>query len=441
MKTPIYDMVARYAESKVVRAHMPGHKGKGDIEKLDITEITGADSLYEANGIIAESEGYAGELFGADTFYSTEGSSLCIRAMMALCAKYSGEERPLILAGRNAHKTFLSAVALLDLDVEWLMPKSTDGYLSCSVSAQDVERAIEDSERPVTAVYLTSPDYLGNICDIEGIAKACHKRGVILAVDNAHGAYLKFLDISRHPIDLGADVCCDSAHKTLRAITGAAYLHVSKKAPNFFAENVKGAMALFGSTSPSYLILRSLDRLNPYLAESYRSELSDCVKRISAMKERLTWDGYTLMGSEPLKLSVCAKEYGYTGTVLASMLEDNGIFCEFCDGDNLVLMLSPDNGEEDIQKIERVLLSIPKKERIVSDRPQYTSPKKAMSIREAMLSRSETLPVEMCLGRILASPTVSCPPAVPILVSGEVIDEEALKRFEYYGIDKCSVVI
>ena len=441
MKTPICDMTAQYARSGAVRAHMPGHKGMGDMEKFDITEITGADSLYEAKGIITESEGYAGEIFGGDTFYSTEGSSLCIRAMMALCAKYSGDEHPLVLAGRNAHKTFLSAVALLDLDVEWLMPEHTHGYLSCPISAKDVEAALEGAARPVAAVYLTSPDYLGGICDIEGIAQVCHSHGVILAVDNAHGAYLKFLDKSRHPLDLGADMCCDSAHKTLPAITGAAYLHISKSAPAFFAQSAKEAMALFGSTSPSYLILQSLDRLNAHLCDSYKIKLSECVRRIEVMKERLTLGGYSLMGDEPIKLSIDTKAYGYTGEELSAVLESNGIFCEFSDKDNLVLMLSPNNSDEDMDKIENALLSIPKKEPIISQPPEYKQPEKAMSVRKAMLSPSENLPIDKCIGRTLTAPTVSCPPAVPIVVSGEIIDGNALERFKYYGIKKCSVVI
>ena len=153
MKTPIVDFVKKYAEnSDTVRMHMPGHKGVSLLESntagaktkiqpqtsidgfghtigitgpemYDITEIPGADSLYEADGIIAESENYASELFGARTFYSTEGSSLCIRAMLYLAMVNRGMRKPWILAGRNAHKTFLSAVALLDLDVEWLYPK------------------------------------------------------------------------------------------------------------------------------------------------------------------------------------------------------------------------------------------------------------------------------------------------------------------------------
>ena len=441
MKTPICDMVTRYSESRAVRAHMPGHKGNGALEQMDITEISGADSLYEACGIIAESESYAGDIFGAHTFYSTEGSSLCIRAMMALCAKFSGEKRPLILAGRNAHKTFLSAAALLDLDVEWLTSEESVGYLSCKVSAKDVERALDNMDRQVAAVYLTSPDYLGNICDIEGIAEVCHKRNVILAVDNAHGAYLKFLESSAHPIDLGADVCCDSAHKTLRAITGAAYLHVSEKAPEMFVNGAKNAMSLFGSTSPSYLILRSLDKLNPYLAESYRRDLADFVVKTEALKKSLASAGYILGGDEPLKISIRVKEYGYIGSQIASLLEEKNIFCEFCDDDNLVLMLTPDNTDEDIKRIEEAFVSIPQRERITTDIPIYVSPRRAMSIREAMLSRCEELPVEECLGRVVAAQMAACPPAVPILVSGEIIDSDAIERMKYYGIEECSVVI
>ena len=104
MKTPIFDFVKRYAESGNIRMHMPGHKGLGDTERFDITEIPGADSLYEASGIIAESEKNAGELFGANTFYSTEGSSHAIRAMLYLAGLCSGG-RCRVLAARNVHKT------------------------------------------------------------------------------------------------------------------------------------------------------------------------------------------------------------------------------------------------------------------------------------------------------------------------------------------------
>ena len=217
MKTPIYDFVRKYAESDSVRLHMPGHKGQKNSKKrntgceiYDITEISGADSLYEAEGIIKKSEDNASKIFGAPTFYSTEGSSLAIRAMLYLCSLYAAErgERPYILAARNAHKTFVSAAVLLDFDLEWIMSDSTS-YLSCPVDAERLRERFSSAERLPTAVYLTSPDYLGNVQDIEEIARACHDFDVLLLVDNAHGAYLKFLSPSRHPIDLGADVVCE----------------------------------------------------------------------------------------------------------------------------------------------------------------------------------------------------------------------------------------
>ena len=153
MKTPIIDFVSEYNQKNTLRLHMPGHKGKEllGFEKYDITEIKGADSLFEASGIICESEKNASGIFGCNTFYSTEGSSLCIRAMLHLAVM--GKKSPLILAGRNSHKTFLSAAALLDFDVRWIYPNEKSGYLSCNVSAEDVEREILSLHKNPTAVY------------------------------------------------------------------------------------------------------------------------------------------------------------------------------------------------------------------------------------------------------------------------------------------------
>ena len=218
MNTPIVDFVKRYAASEALRLHMPGHKGAGSlgVESLDLTEIEGADVLYHEDGILRESQRNATALFGTKkTVYSAEGSSLAIRAMLYL-AKLAGNGN-CILAARNAHKTFMTAAALLDLDVQWLY--SSGSLLSCPISTQDLESALQKT-KPI-AVYITSPDYLGNVADIQGLAEVCHRYGTYLLVDNAHGAYLHFLD--RHPMDLGADLCCDSAHKTLPVLTGGAY--------------------------------------------------------------------------------------------------------------------------------------------------------------------------------------------------------------------------
>lgn len=444
MDTPICDFVRAYARSGALRLHMPGHKGEGPLglEALDITEIPGADSLYEADGVIAGSEANASTLFGAPTFYSTEGSSLCIRAMLALAQRHAASQgrRPVIAAGRNAHKTFLSATALLDLPVRWLMPGDAQSYLSCALSAAELEAQLGAMDEPPAAVYLTSPDYLGNTVDIAALAAVCHRRGALLLVDNAHGAYLRFLPQSRHPIDLGADLCCDSAHKTLPVLTGGAYLHLSPRVPQALRAQAKDALALFGSTSPSYLILQSLDAANRTLAEGYRARLADFLPRVQRAKDALRAQGYALCGDEPLKLTLRTKPYGYRGAELASLLQARGVVCEFADPDFLVMMLTPEVGESGLARMVDALAAVPRRDAIAEEPPAFCPAERVMSIREAMLSPGERVPVEASRGRVLASASVGCPPAVPVLVCGERIDAHAIACFRYYGIRECTVV-
>ena len=445
MKTPIADFVKRYAESDSLRLHMPGHKGRGCLgfEHLDITEISGADSLYEASGIILESEENASKLFGCSTYYSTEGSSQCIRTILYLACIHAKEKgmRPVVLAARNVHKTFLSAAALLDFDVRWIYPAEGDTYISCCITADMVEEHIKKSDIKPTAIYLTTPDYLGYIDDIAGIAQVCRDNDVLLLVDNAHGAYLKFREYSEHPVDLGAHMCCDSAHKTLPTLTGGAYLHISDDMHTVFGRRqIKNALAMFSSTSPSYLILQSLDLTNAYLADGYKEKLSSFIDRVDETKCLLFEAGYELCEDEPLKITVDAKKYGYRGTELAELLYSRNIVCEFADPDYLVLMLTPEIGIEGLSMLEKALLTIPRREAIKEPVPKIHICQKVMDIRDAMLSPCEAVKVEDSVGRILASPSVGCPPAVPIVVCGEKIDETAVKVFKYYGIEYCDVV-
>lgn len=445
MNTPIYDFVRQYIDSGFGRLHMPGHKGKCLLgcEALDITEIAGADDLYEPNGIIAASERNASALFGSSaTLYSTEGSSQCIRAMLQLAVQNRRVpgQKPLILAGRNAHKSFLYACALLGIQAEWLWPEDTSGLLwNCPVSPQGLLQRLNSMPRTPDAVYITSPDYLGQLADISALAKICHARNIPLLVDNAHGAYLHFLETPCHPLDLGADLCCDSAHKTLPALTGSAYLHLGSGA-SALQEQARQALALFGSTSPSYLILQSLDLVNQVLSDRLPAQLQTLAGDLALRRESLTRAGVQLLPGEPLKLTVHTAAMGLTGIQAADYLRRQNLEPEFADRDCLVCMLSPGNSQAELDRLEQALLSLPKGSPLTLQERRFIPLTAAMSIRDACLAPSEELPLDKAAGRICAAPAVSCPPAVALAVSGEILTAEALALFRQCGIDSVRVV-
>lgn len=464
MRTPVADFIDSYIARDGVRAHMPGHKGAGPlgVEVRDITEIAGADVLSESVGILGESQQNACTLFGTGaTLYSTEGSSLAVKAMLYSvmmhwkhCVKEMEYSRPFILAARNVHRAMLDGCALLDLDLEFIRSGKAQGLCSAVVTAQEVEQSLKACGQLPAAVYLTSPDYLGVQSDIAAIAEVCHKYGTMLAVDNAHGAYLAFLEADKHPIHLGADICCDSAHKTLPVLTGGAYLHLHENIVSEILDSARKGLTMFGSTSPSYLILQSLDLCNVYLEQKFRGELAECVEKVWQFKKAAGDRGLHIMEGEPLKIVIDTGASGYDGEEIAGELREFacctekrkrfGIECEFADHHTVVFMMSPQNGQEDWQMLYRWL-----------DRTRLLKPGKAfapaktlgeehavrrMTIREAVFAESEIIPVREAEGRILAQETVSCPPAIPIAVSGEEIDRNMIRVFEEYGIRDISVV-
>lgn len=420
MNTPIADFVRGYAASGAVRLHMPGHKGVPLLgcEPFDITEIAGADSLYEADGIIAASEKNAAALFGAGrTLYAAEGSSQCIRAMVFLAVTYRRQDAaPRIAAARNAHKAFLYALALAGAEPVWLWPEERSSACSCRLTPEQWEEALSRMQPKPCAAYVTSPDYLGGQADIAGIAAVCRKHDIPLLADNAHGAYLHFLPEPQGPLDLGAAMCCESAHKTLPVLTGGAYLHIAAGAPSDLGLHAREAMALFGSTSPSYLIMQSLDLCNRCLSdEGYLYRLHTVVKAVEALRGCLTEQGWHVLGSDPLRLTLRCD-----GPAAAARLRAGGIEPEYADRDVLVLMASAETGAEELFKVAEVLgrNDLPAPEPI---RFPQTPPETVCTPAQALFAPCETIPVGQSCGRICGAPSVSCPPAVPVVVSGERI--------------------
>ncbi len=424
------DFLKRYAESGILRCHMPGHKGEPpeDIPELspayrmDITEIAGADSLFEANGILLAGEKRTAAIYGSGSCcWSAGGSTLCIQAMLA---KMRMEGRT-VLAPRTVHRSFLNSCVLLGLDVRWLFPRQ-DGIIGGTYALSDFETALKEMEHP--CVYVTSPDYLGNRMDIGALSRLCRQFHAPLLVDNAHGAHLAFLSENCHPMALGADFCCDSAHKTLPALTGAAVLHCRRAED---AREMKGYMQMFGSTSPSYLILQSLESCTAFLKREGAQVIRETEQKALALRERLSGQ-YECLGDDPFHLTIACN-----GVDLAAQLRGRRVECEYSSRDCIVLLLSA--GFQNFGRLEQALLHCHPKPPIPMP-PCPQAPISAMSMRAAALAPYEVIPLRRAEGRICGPVQVPCPPAVPLAVSGEVLDRAWLDMMAFCGLRETAVV-
>ena len=304
------------------RFHMPGHNGWAN--PFDITEIDGAGDLYSTAGLIAESEQAYSRFSenGAYTIYSAGGSTLCIQTMIALL-KSKGVTS--IAAYNDYHVALKNACDLLEvklLETPNEIPPHTE------------------------ALWVTSPTYLGDIKDIENIAEQCRKNGTLLAVDNAHGAHL----FTNHPMLLGADICNDSAHKTLPCLTGGAFLHIKESFAS--KQEAKEAMFRFGSTSPSYLILASLEQSAEYLNTKAEADFKKLAKTYKELDELAAKNGFEQQPKNNDVTKFILHKNGKSGADIATALRSHKIEPELVGEQFVLLMLSPFNKKKDYKKLK-----------------------------------------------------------------------------------------
>lgn len=431
---------------------MPGHKGMlppplDGVAPFDITEIYGADSLYEASGVIAETEQAYAKLYKTNaSLLSAGGSTLCIQTMLALALKPGNR----FICVRGAHVSLINTCALLDLEPVWIWPEIDPATrLPLAIDAAVLDRAFHENQ-DVRAVYITSPDYFGVLADIAAISAVCRKHGAPLLVDNAHGAHLKFLPspsqglsllqgLSLHPIDLGADMCADSLHKTLPVLTGGALLHIRK--PEFIPD-AKRRMAMFGSTSPSYLIMLSCDMALSWLKNEATPAIKETCAEVSRLKTLAVERGFGIPSGniDPMRLSLGFAQMGYSMEEFSAFVRENGVEPEYVSSGFCVFMTSPRNSYEDFSRLELIIKTLTRKAPIHPDGTEIPVPERIMSIREAVFAKAEIIPVDLSPGRIAASIVSPCPPGVPVAVPGEKITQFAAAAFKNSGASYINVV-
>ncbi len=443
-----YEILKKYRNLGFSSFHTPGHKSnffsKYDLVSLDLTELPVTDSLYEASGIIKELEAEISEFYGSGaSFISCGGNTLCIQAMIRLVAR-AGDT---ILCDRVVHRSAVSAMGLLDINTVWIKRKICEkSGLASEIDIYDLEKKLKNTKN-VKAVYLTSPSYHGILQNIQEISKICKKHDILLLVDNAHGSHLKFFDL--HPLDLGADITCDSAHKTLPVLTGGAWLHINKnnKLNEKLIKNAKSAMALFGSTSPSYITMASISICVEWLKKNSKQDFFSLKKRVSKIN-LLAQDKNIFLVSDylitdPTRIVLGVFNIGYTGFEFAQRLREFNIEPEFCDENYVVLIPSPFNTKKDWEKLENFIRNIkiksPKKLDTIDSNLEFNNQK--MSISNALLRESqEEIDIENCVGKIAADIVCPCPPGIPVVMPGEEINIFSQKKLINYNIKKINIL-
>ena len=265
----LYEKLKNYSDSSIYPFHMPGHKRvpeSGLPYDIDITEIDGFDNLHEPVGCLSKLQQTAAELFGSRcAFALVNGSTVGILAAVRAMTK-NGDR---VLIARNSHLAVYHAVELCDLDAEYLVPDTIEGLgIFTGISPEAVGQKLRDDPE-ISLVVVTSPTYEGVVSDIGSISGICHRYGARLLVDEAHGAHFPFSDsFPESAVQCGADAAVVSLHKTLPAMTQTALLLTNDDA---LAKELKRQLSVFETSSPSYVLLASIDRCLEFLTHSERA--------------------------------------------------------------------------------------------------------------------------------------------------------------------------
>ena len=425
------DSLIRYCSSGFSRFHVPGHKGSFSLDfSYDVTELDCTDDLYNSNGRIKRSECIISELYGSSfSLFSTQGNTLCIQTMISLVAS-SGDK---IIVARNCHESVVNSMALLGVVPIWVDYDENGNVSHLSIA----EKLNENPD--VCGIFITSPDYFGSIANIKAIKSI--SRNIPVLVDNSHGSHLIFFEM--HPISLGADLCADSAHKTLPVLTGGAWLHIGNEFSRKFDidyQYAKQKMKMFASTSPSFLSLVSLEQCAKWMKNDGKKQFLSLRNKVEEVKHNAKKIVFKPHIDDPVRLTFDTSSIGYSSEEFIKHLELFEIKPEFGIENKTVLIPSPFNSDEDWIKLENAIRNIKPKRATFRDSYKNSVRKSVVLIREAMLSKSEKVPLNDCEGRVSAQIVSNYPPGIPIILPGDIIDSEVLKLLRNMKIEYLRVM-
>ena len=455
----LYQELIKLAESEMYPFHMPGHKRniestpmKGAF-RCDITEIDGFDNLHDALGIIKKAQERANRLYGAkETFFVVNGSTAGVLSAISAAVKEGGT----ILAARGSHRSFYHAAYLRHLNIKYLPYKINPEYnIPESYSKEEVKEYLTNE---VDAVFITSPTYEGKCSDIEGIAGICHDKNIPLIVDAAHGAHLGFESdpvkgeytaLPKSAVQMGADLVIHSVHKTLPSMTQTALLHINGDLID--ADKVRRFLRIYQSSSPSYVLMASIDLCMKEMEENGRRFVGNLLRYRNRIREKTINCRYIeIPGKEDIqdasKVLICVKNAQMTGQQLYDILrEEYNLQMEMASEKFALAIITGWDTEKGIQRLIDAVCDIDRRiadnEGVVSgenantlelEEAIFPLPHVNMPIYEAFDDDREEVLLKEASGRTSADFVNLYPPGVPLIVPGEVFNSKIIEDINHY---------
>ena len=451
----LYDKLNSYNEEDYYPMHMPGHKRNTNLMQMvnpyaiDITEIEGFDNLHHAEGILKKLSDRISQLYGAErSFPLVNGSTAGILAGISAATKRGDK----VLIARNSHKSVYHAMVLKGLKPIYCYPQQTDETsVNGGILALEIEAALITNKN-IKLVVITSPTYEGIVSDIRAIAETAHQHGALLLVDEAHGAHFGFHEgFPISAVGLGADLVIQSFHKTLPCFTQTAVLHSNRREVN---HKIEQYLAIYQSSSPSYLLMAGIDRLISLLEDSAKVLFEAYYERLKgfyltlgelknlSLMNRSIQGKFGIYDLDPSKITIFVRNTKLTGHQLQEMLREKyHIVMEMEASDYVLGMTSICDTQEGFDRLASALLAIDTEVAITKEKLknhtesihsliQPMIPKAAMLAFEAYEQESEQIKLQSSIGRISATFVSLFPPGSPLLVPGEIIEERAINYIQ-----------
>lgn len=452
-KLPLIDGIMKYISEKNNLFCMPGHKqGKGflctnegkifydNFIKFDLTEVDGLDNLHHAEGIIKEAEEKLSEFYGTKkSYFLVNGSTSGNLAMIFTCFN----EGDKVIVERNCHRSIFNGIIMRKLKPVYIKNDFNDKINAPLAIDEKYFLKLLDENRDAKGVIITYPNYYGVCCNLEFIAKEAKKRGMKVVVDSAHGAHFGVCDeLPKSAVKLGCDIVVMSAHKTLPSLTQTAYLHLCSN--DVEMDKLDFYVSSFLTTSPSYIFMASMDYARFYIEEKGEDEYRKLIYKCNKYARKINKiQGMHILSKEDLKNEnqcidktrfVINVDKGYSAFKLYNYLKKNFIQPEMCDSQNVILIFSPFNGEEEFEKLYTVLKDCKMEELRDKnlDLKELSIPKMGINPWEALNGGKEMVNIEEAEGKICADAIVPYPPGVPILMPGEIISKVSIDEIKYY---------